>query len=387
MPLKIMFFFGTRPEAIKVAPVLRTLRTNLELRSVVVVSGQHRQMLDQVLTLFEISPDFDLDIIQARQSLAAITTPALQRLSPIVEAEKPDMLVVQGDTTTTFVGALAAFYHQVPVAHIEAGLRTGSRYSPYPEEMNRRLTSQLTSLHLAPTRSAKNNLVAEGVASSQIVVTGNTVIDALLWTRDLSPGYDEPDLSDLDNHSGPVLLVTAHRRESWGEALVEVGRALADVARLEPDLLVVLPVHRNPVVRDSLLPALRGLRNIRVVEPMSYGGFVHLMARSTIILTDSGGIQEEGPSLGKPVLVMRETTERPEAVQAGTVQLVGTDRIAIQDAIRLLLHDDAAYDAMAKAVNPYGDGQAAPRIAAAISHFFGKGPSPKHWRERSATDV
>ena len=245
--------------------------------------------------------------------------------------------------------------------------------------MNRRLTSQLTSLHLAPTRSAKNNLVAEGVASDQIVVTGNTVIDALLWTRDLSPGYDEPELTDLDNHNRPVLLVTAHRRESWGEALVEVGRAIADVARLEPDLVVVLPVHRNPVVRESLLPALKGLRNIRVVEPMSYGGFVRLMARSTIILTDSGGIQEEGPSLGKPVLVMRETTERPEAVDAGTVRLVGTDRIAIRDTISLLLHDVAVYDAMAKAVNPYGDGHAAPRIVAGIANFFGRGGTVEEW--------
>ena len=379
MPLKLLFFFGTRPEAIKVAPVLQALRTNHELRPVVVVSGQHRKMLDQVLSLFEISPDFDLDIIQERQSLAGITTRALQRLSPIIEAEEPAMVLVQGDTTTTFVGALAAFYHQVPVAHIEAGLRTGSRYSPYPEEINRRLTSQLTSLHLAPTRSARDNLVAEGIARDHILVTGNTVIDALLWTRDRAPEYDEPSLADLDKHNGPVLLVTAHRRESWGDALVEVGQAIADVARLEPDLVVVLPVHRNPVVRESLLPELGALQNVLVVEPMSYGGFVRLMARSTIILTDSGGIQEEGPSLGKPVLVMRETTERPEAVEAGTVRLVGTNRIAIRETIRLLLHDDVAYDAMARAVNPYGDGRAAPRVVAGIAHFFGQGGAVDEW--------
>ena len=212
-----------------------------------------------------------------------------------------------------------------------------------------------------------------------ILVTGNTVIDALLWTRDRAPEYDEPSLADLDKHKGPVLLVTAHRRESWGEALVEVGQAIADVARLEPDLVVVLPVHRNPVVRESLLPELGGLQNVRVVEPMSYGGFVRLMARSTIILTDSGGIQEEGPSLGKPVLVMRETTERPEAVEAGTVRLVGTNRIAIREAIRLLLHDDVAYDAMARAVNPYGDGRAAPRVVAGIAHFFGQGGAVDEW--------
>jgi UDP-N-acetylglucosamine 2-epimerase (non-hydrolysing) len=379
VPLKLLFFFGTRPEAIKVAPVLQVLRTNHQLRPVVVVSGQHRRMLDQVITLFDISPDFDLDIIEERQTLTGITTRALQRLSPIIEAEEPAMVLVQGDTTTTFVGALAAFYHQVPVAHIEAGLRTGNRYSPYPEEINRRLTSQLTSLHLAPTRSAKENLVAEGIARNDIVVTGNTVIDALLWTRDRAPEYDEPSLADLDQHSGPVLLVTAHRRESWGEALIEVGQAIADVARLQPDLIVVLPVHRNPVVRESLLPELSGLQNVRVVEPMSYGGFVRLMARSSIILTDSGGIQEEGPSLGKPVLVMRETTERPEAVEAGTVRLVGTDRAVIRDAIVRLLRDASAYDAMARAINPYGDGHAARRVVAAIENYFGKGRAVQEW--------
>ena len=374
-----MFIFGTRPEAIKMAPVVLEAERDVDLKPVIVVTAQHRLMLDQVLDFFGVQPDFDLQVIQERQSLTSITTRGLERLAPVIESENPDLVVVQGDTTTTLVGALSGFYHNVPVAHIEAGLRTGSRYSPYPEEMNRRLTSQLTSLHLAPTRSAKNNLVAEGIASDQIVVTGNTVIDALLWTRDLSPGYDEPELTDLDNHNRPVLLVTAHRRESWGEALVEVGRAIADVARLEPDLVVVLPVHRNPVVRESLLPALNGLRNIRVVEPMSYGGFVRLMARSTIILTDSGGIQEEGPSLGKPVLVMRETTERPEAVDAGTVRLVGTDRIAIRDTISLLLHDVAVYDAMAKAVNPYGDGHTAPRIVAGIANFFGRGGTVEEW--------
>ncbi len=379
MSLRVLFFFGTRPEAIKVAPVLQAMRADAEIREIVVVSGQHREMLDQVLDLFKVVPNFDLDIIRPRQSLTEITTRALQGLTPIIEAESPDMVVVQGDTTTTFIGALAGFYHQVPVAHIEAGLRSGSRYSPYPEEMNRRLTSQLASLHLAPTRSAKESLLGEGIASDQIVVTGNTVIDALLWTRDRSPGYEEASLADLDEHSGPVLLVTAHRRESWGKALSEVGRAIADVASAEPDLVVVLPVHRNPVVRESLLPALEGLSNVRVVEPMGYGGFVRLMARSTVILTDSGGIQEEGPSLGKPVLVMRETTERPEAVEAGTVRLVGTDRDVIRDTITLLLHDVAAHDAMARAVNPYGDGRAAARVVAAIKSFFGRGRPPEEW--------
>jgi UDP-N-acetylglucosamine 2-epimerase (non-hydrolysing) len=374
-----MFFFGTRPEAIKLAPVLHALKHEAELKPLVTVSGQHRQMLDQVLQMFDIKADYDLNILQERQTLTAITTRALEGLSPLIAEQSPDMLIVQGDTTTTLVGALAGFYHRVPVAHLEAGLRTGNRCSPYPEEMNRRVVSQLASLHLAPTRSARDNLLAEGVSRRDVVVTGNTVIDALLYTKDRWLDYGDAALTDLDTHTGPVLLVTAHRRESWGTSLREVGEAIADVARSEPGLVVVLPVHRNPTVRESLLPPLRDLTNIRVVEPLSYGNFVHLMERSTVILTDSGGIQEEGPSLGKPVLVMRDTTERPEALEAGTVQLVGTGRKAVREAVLLLLHDRAAYDRMAKAVNPYGDGQAARRVVRAVLHFLGQGEPTEEW--------
>jgi UDP-N-acetylglucosamine 2-epimerase (non-hydrolysing) len=376
-----MLVFGTRPEAIKMAPLVLALRKAPDFRPVVVVTAQHRSMLDQVLRLFDITPDFDLDIIKDRQTLTSVTARALERLSPLIGEQSPDMVVVQGDTTTTFVGALAAFYHRVPVVHVEAGLRTGNPFSPYPEEINRHLTTQLTSLHLAPTATSKDNLASEGIDKRSIVVTGNTVIDALLWTVDRRLDYGEPALAALDKHTGPVLLVTAHRRESWGDALVQVGQALADVALAEPDVLVVFPIHRNPVVREAIMPPLAGLANVILVEPMAYGGFARLMERSTLILTDSGGVQEEGPSLGKPVLVMRDTTERPEAVAAGTVRLVGTDRDRVRDSVLELLRDKAAYASMARAVNPYGDGRACERALAAIRHHFGEGPPAEEFSE------
>jgi UDP-N-acetylglucosamine 2-epimerase (non-hydrolysing) len=358
------------------APLVLALREAADFRPVVAVTAQHRSMLDQVLRLFEITPDFDLDLNEDRQTLTSVTSRALDGLSPLIEEESPDMVVVQGDTTTTFVGALAAFYHRVPVVHVEAGLRTGNNLSPYPEEINRRLTTQLSSLHLAPTTTSRNNLVGEGVDKASIVVTGNTVIDALLWTVDRRVDYEDPALDALADHTGPVLLVTAHRRESWGGALVGVGQALADIALARPDVLVIFPIHRNPVVREAIMPALVGLDNVIVVEPMPYGSFARLMERSTLILTDSGGVQEEGPSLGKPVLVMRDTTERPEAIAAGTVRLVGTDRDRVRDSVLELLRDKAAYDAMARAVNPYGDGEACGRVLAAIRHYFDEGPAP-----------
>jgi UDP-N-acetylglucosamine 2-epimerase (non-hydrolysing) len=374
---KLMLVFGTRPEAIKMAPLVLALREATDFRPVVAVTAQHRSMLDQVLRLFEITPDFDLDLNEDRQTLTSVTSRALDGLSPLIEEESPDMVVVQGDTTTTFVGALAAFYHKVPVVHVEAGLRTGNPLSPYPEEINRRLTTQLTSLHLAPTASSRDNLVGEGIDERSIVVTGNTVIDALLWTVDRRVDYEDPALdAALDDHTGPVLLVTAHRRESWGGVLVGVGQALADVALAQPDLLIVFPIHRNPVVREAIMPALAGVDNVIVVEPMPYGSFVRLMERSSLILTDSGGVQEEGPSLGKPVLVMRDATERPEAIAAGTVRLVGTERDQVGASVLELLRDRAAYDAMARAVNPYGDGQACGRVLAAIRHYFNEGPAP-----------
>jgi UDP-N-acetylglucosamine 2-epimerase (non-hydrolysing) len=374
-----MVIFGTRPEAIKVAPVIAELERSPLFDPVVVVTGQHREMLAQVLDLFSIVPDHDLGLCEPRQTLTSVTTRALAGLTPLLEAERPDAVLVQGDTTTTFAGALAAFYQQVPVVHLEAGLRTGNPYSPFPEEANRALTTRLASLHLAPTLGNKANLVAENVDPETIVVTGNTVVDALLQAVRLPGGYDEPALADLDADPRRVVLVTAHRRESWGEGHAAVARAIAEIARTEPDVRVVFPIHRNPVVRETILPALAGLTNVTTVEPVGYRGLVRLMQRADLILTDSGGIQEEGPSLGKPVLVMRETTERPEAVAAGTVRLVGTDEMQIVGAVRTLLHDEVEYRRMANAVNPYGDGRAAERTIAALAHMFGLGPKAEEF--------
>lgn len=337
-------------------------------------------MLDQVTDLFGIRPDFDLGIMLERQSLADITVRAMRGLDGLLAAERPDAVVVQGDTTTTFVGALAAFYHRVLVVHVEAGLRTFDRYSPYPEEINRKLTTQLTSLHLAPTATSRSNLLAEGVNPAEVVVTGNTVIDALLWAVERRAPYGDPRLDRLDADERPMLLVTAHRRESWGPAMLSVGRALSRIAAADPELLVVLPVHPNPTVREALLPPLTGRDNVIVTEPLPYGAFARLMARATVLLTDSGGIQEEAPSLGRPVLVMREKTERPEAVAAGTARLVGTDEDRLVAEVTRLLHDQAAYQAMANATNPYGDGRAAARSVASLHYLFGLGARPEEFR-------
>lgn len=376
--MRVLLVFGTRPEALKLATLVQAMEAAADFDPIVAVTGQHREMLDRVLNLFDIKPRFDLDVMQARQSLAGVTTRVLDRLDPIISEVAPDMIVVQGDTTSTFVGALAGFYHHVPVAHVEAGLRTGNPQSPYPEEMNRRLTSQLTSLHLAPTRTAEDNLIAEGVDPGTITVTGNTIIDALLHTASLpGRGYGEPALDVLDDEPDrPVLLVTIHRRESWGDAQADIGRALADIAVAAPELRIVFPIHRNPIVREAILPPLEELPNVHVVEPMGYDDFVRLMQRSSMVLTDSGGIQEEAPSLGKPVLVARDTTERPEAVTAGTVRLVGTDRAVISAGVLELLRDASVFASMANAVNPYGDGHATARCLDAIRHYFGRGPAP-----------
>jgi UDP-N-acetylglucosamine 2-epimerase (non-hydrolysing) len=370
---RVMAIFGTRPEAIKVAPVLAALERSQNFEPVIVVTGQHREMLAQVLELFRIEPHHDLDMCEPGQTLTSITTKALSGLEPLLAAEKPDAVLVQGDTTTTFVGGLAAFYQQIPVFHLEAGLRTHDLLSPYPEEANRQLASRIAALHLAPTLGNKTNLVAEGIDPSSIVVTGNTVVDALIQAVELSHEYGDPQLADLDSDPRRVVLVTAHRRESWGEGHAAIARALAEIATTEPDVLVVFPIHRNPIVRDAIVPVLGHLPNVRIVEPLAYGGLVKLMQRADLILTDSGGIQEEGPSLGKPVLVLRDTTERPEAVVAGTVRLVGTEEASIVGATRTLLHDEDEYCSMANAVNPYGDGRAAERSLAAMAHFFGIG--------------
>lgn len=376
---RIMVVYGTRPEAVKVAPLIRGLAESSLFTPLVAVTAQHRSMLDQVNDVFRIKPDVDLDIHQPGQTLTDITTRALRGVQQVLAEHGPDAVVVQGDTTTVFAAALAAFYEQVPVVHLEAGLRTGDPYSPYPEEINRRLATRLAALHLAPTGTSRANLVAENVPAESIVVTGNTVIDALLWTVGRQLEYGDPALADLDQTSAPVLLVTAHRRESWGAPMQAIGRALARVAVAHPDLRVVFPIHRNPLVRDAIMPAIGHLANVTVTEPLPYGGFARLMKRAAVILTDSGGVQEEGPSLGKPVLVMRDTTERPEAVQAGTVKLVGTDEDLIVAAVCRLLTSASAYASMANAVNPYGDGKAAGRSVAALAHYFGLSPAPEEF--------
>ena len=363
---RLMLVFGTRPEAIKLAPVVQALRARPEHEALVTVTAQHREMLDQVLDLFDIKVDHDLDVSTPRQGLASLTTRALDRLMPVVNSEAPDAIIVQGDTTTTLVGALAGFYAQIPVVHLEAGLRTDDPHNPYPEEMNRRLTTRLASLHLAATPLARDNLLADGVQSRDIVVTGNTVIDALLWSiAQHRPAHDPLHLQARD-HPGPVVLVTTHRRESWGEPLRRVATAIAEISRRHPHLLVVLPLHRNPIVRETLLPTLTGLRNVAIGEPSDYWSFGQLMQRADILLSDSGGVQEEAPSLGKPVLVMRDNTERPEAIAAGVARLVGTDPQRIIASVTQLLADPAAYDEMARQANPYGDGHAAERTVAAI---------------------
>ncbi|MEV8144228.1 UDP-N-acetylglucosamine 2-epimerase (non-hydrolyzing) [Specibacter sp. NPDC078709] len=369
----IMPIFGTRPEAIKMAPIVTALQADDRFDCIVTVTGQHREMLDQVNELFGITPDHDLDILQPGQTLSDILTRTINGLDKLFAASKPDAVVVQGDTTTSTAGAIAAFYRGIPVIHAEAGLRSHNLYSPFPEEANRKITSQIASLHLAPTSTSKANLLAEGVKEADIVVTGNTVIDALLTTVDKQIPFTDPALEELALNGKRILLVTTHRRENQGDAMRGVGRALARIAKAEPDLIIVLPAHKNPVVREAVLPAIEGLSNIIVTEPLAYGEFTRMLSIATVVLTDSGGVQEEAPSLGKPVLVMRDNTERPEAVVAGTVKLIGTDEETIVEETTRLLNDPDYYDSMANAVNPYGDGHAAARTVAAAAFLLGAG--------------
>ncbi|MGP5031612.1 non-hydrolyzing UDP-N-acetylglucosamine 2-epimerase [Glutamicibacter arilaitensis] len=370
---KIMPIYGTRPEAIKVAPIVKALKEADEFECVVVVTGQHREMLDQVNELFGITPDYDLDVIQPRQTLNGLLTKTIAGLDEIFEKEKPDAVVVQGDTTTSTAGAIAAFYRGIPVVHAEAGLRSYDIFSPFPEEANRKLTSQIASLHLAPTWLSKRNLERETFKSSDIVITGNSVIDALLTVVEKKVPFSDAKLEELVSSGKRIVLVTTHRRENQGEPMRGIGRALAKLSKAEPEVEFILPLHRNPAVREALLPEIDGLSNITLTEPLAYGEFTRIIDASSVVLTDSGGVQEEAPSLGKPVLVMRLNTERPEAVTAGTVRLIGTDEKRIFDSVTELLHDEAAYNEMANAVNPYGDGKASERTVAAIAELLGEG--------------
>lgn len=373
--IKVMTVFGTRPEAIKMAPVVLELQKHADrIQTIVAVTAQHRQMLDQVLDLFQITPDYDLDIMSQGQTLYDITTKSLMGLKDVLAKEKPDLVLVHGDTTTTFAGALASYYQQVPVGHVEAGLRTGDIYSPFPEEMNRKLTGAIAAIHFAPTATAKANLLKENVNPSHIYVTGNTVIDALMTT--VAGDYDfGDDLKDVDFHNHRVILLTTHRRENLGEPMRHIYKALRRIIEEIPDTEIVFPVHRNPLVRKVVEEELAGVDRIHLIDPMEYEPFANLMSLSSLVLTDSGGIQEEAPSLGKPVLVLRNTTERPEAVEAGTVRLIGTDKDVVYAETKRLLTDQAAYDAMSNAVNPYGDGKASQRIVQAILHVFCRGRS------------
>lgn len=370
--IKVMTVFGTRPEAIKMAPVVLELKKHSsEIQTIVAVTAQHRQMLDQVLQLFHIQPDYDLDIMSQGQTLYDITTKALLGLKTVLETEKTDLVLVHGDTTTTFAGALAAYYQQIPVGHVEAGLRTGNIYSPFPEEMNRKLTGAMASIHFAPTPTAKNNLLQEHVNPANIYVTGNTVIDALMTTVAGEYDFEDDALRTVDFQHHRIILLTTHRRENLGEPMRHIYKALRRIVDEIPDTEIVFPVHRNPLVRKVVEEELAGVDRIHLIDPMEYEPFANLMSLSSLVLTDSGGIQEEAPSLGKPVLVLRDTTERPEAVAAGTVRLIGTDKDVVYKETKRLLTDSDAYHAMSMAVNPYGDGKASKRIVQAILHAFG----------------
>ena len=365
---KVMVVFGTRPEAIKMAPVIQALQQKDSILCQVTVTAQHREMLDQVLKLFKVVPDFDLNLMKQGQTLTEITTRALNGLREVIQRELPDLVLVHGDTTTTFVAALAAFYAQIPVGHVEAGLRTGNKYSPFPEEMNRKLASVLTDFHFAPTETAKDNLLREGVPSEKIFVTGNTVIDALLATVKPEYSFDSGIQTILRKRGkSRMLLVTTHRRENLGEPMRQIYHALQSTLEMFPDTYVIFPVHKNPKVRKVVNEILGSHPRVDLIEPMDYEPFVNLMARSHLILTDSGGIQEEAPSLGKPVLVVRDTTERPEAVAAGTISLVGTKFESVFSELKRLLSDDGAYNKMATTSNPYGDGRSATRIVQIIA--------------------
>ncbi len=377
--LRIMSVFGTRPEAIKMAPLVKELAARKEIESICCVTAQHREMLDSVLQVFGLKPDWDLDIMTPRQTLSTITSKCLTGMDEAIDALKPDMILVHGDTSTTFAGALSAFYHQVPVGHVEAGLRTYDKYSPYPEEMNRKLVTQIADLYFCPTENNRENLRREAVTEG-VFVTGNTVIDALKTTVRPNYVFDTEELNRLPYGGKKILLVTCHRRENYGQPMEDIMSALAHIARTHEDVELVYPVHLSPVVQECARKHLGDIPNVHLIAPLAADEMHNLMARCYLVLTDSGGLQEEAPALGKPVLVLRRETERPEAVQAGTVKLAG---VRYEDIVRMageLIDDPAAYAAMAHAVNPYGDGGSCRRIADAILWRFGRGDRPEDFR-------
>jgi len=366
---KIITIFGTRPEAIKMAPLIKELEKREEIESKVCVTAQHREMLDQVLGLFDIKPDFDLNIMQTKQTLTGITNRVLEGLEEVFKEEKPDMILVHGDTTTTFAGSLAAFYQQIKVGHVEAGLRTFNKYFPFPEEMNRKLTGSLADLHFAPTKGSKENLLREGIKENDIYITGNTVIDAMKHTVEENYNFENDELNNID-FSKKVIMITAHRRENWGEGIQNICIALNKIVEQNSDVELVYLVHLNPVVKDVVFERLGGKDRVHLLSPLDTKETHNLMNKSYMVMTDSGGLQEEAPHLGKPVLVLRDVTERPEAVEAGTVKLVGTDINQIVNEANELLRNPEAYFKMSKSINPYGDGIASKRIVESILRYF-----------------
>lgn len=368
--IHILTIFGTRPEAIKMAPLIKKLQGEERIRPTVCVTAQHREMLDQVLELFKIVPDYDLDIMKQKQSLSGITSRVLLGLEGIIKQEQPDIILVHGDTTTTFAGSLAAFYNHVKVGHVEAGLRTFNKYFPYPEEMNRKLTGSLADIHFAPTKKAKCNLLNEGVDEKNIFITGNTVIDAMSSTVDKGYKFRNEALNDLDFKNKRVIFVTAHRRENWGEPLENICMALKDIAENFRDVEIVYLVHLNPIVSDTARRILGNVERVHLLPPQDMKETHNLMDRCYMVLTDSGGLQEEAPHLGKPVLVLRDVTERPEAVEAGTLKVIGSDRRRIFEEASKLLNDNKEYESMSNAVNPFGDGKASERIVEALLYYF-----------------
>lgn len=366
---KIITIFGTRPEAIKMAPLVKELEKREQIESKVCVTAQHREMLDQVLELFDIKPDFDLNIMKTKQTLTGITSRVLEGLEEVFKEEKPDMILVHGDTTTTFAGSLAAFYQQIKVGHVEAGLRTFNKYFPFPEEMNRKLTGSLADLHFAPTKGSKENLLREGINESDIYVTGNTVIDAMKHTVEEDYVFENDELNNIDFNK-KIIMITAHRRENWGEGIENICIALNKIVEQNEDVELVYLVHLNPVVKDVVYERLGGKDRVHLLSPLDTKETHNLMNRSFMVMTDSGGLQEEAPHLGKPVLVLRDVTERPEAVEAGTVKLVGTNIDQIVNEANELLTNSESYSRMSKSINPYGDGVASRRIVDAILKYF-----------------